>query len=557
MNLFMALMDSLAVHKKQSIEGWLVLCLLCASAGMFLWQCLAIGDARVDDAYFTFSYAKNLALGNGPVYSHGLRVEGYSTFLWMLCMAIPLLFTQGEALIPAARVMGAPFILLLGFAMYRLFRALGASRLVAAAGVFLLSFNSDMAAAYLTGMETVPYTAVLLFAFTALVESFSKPRWRIAAAWAALAVGLMRIDGFIPFGFLMVCALLREFMQGTPKPIRTFFRLSFPPIVVYCLWFLWRWHYYGLPLPSTYYAKALIPKIMPQRGFEYVSSEIISGWLWGGLLAWLWLAWRRYFPAVLLGSYAVLHLIYVVRVGGDWMPFGRFVLPVVPILLLLFVFGSMDFVRWAFTKKLRLRLVLPVLPIFLLVMLVIRMDHRFFNNRLEEEKYWGVKEQQENVDRYIKEATFLRQIVPAGGRLVTDYGGVFSCYTDGALIEMWGLANAEIATRGDTERINPIYGKTCAACYPELNPEFFHVMIPLVRPEPAFSSAEEVIQNVWQTDTIGRYIDFTSKFSAGRVVNPSTKEALYFLQKRDAGLSTEDRTTTAGYRIEFPFEARL
>ena len=52
-------------------------------------------------------------------------------------------------------------------------------------------------------------------------------------------------------------------------------------------------------------------------------------------------------------------------------------------------------------------------------------------------------------------SVFLREVVPPGGRLVTDYGGVLGYYTDGAVIEMWGLANAMVATRGDTEGMVP------------------------------------------------------------------------------------------------------
>jgi hypothetical protein len=184
-----------------------------------------------------------------------------------------------------------------------------------------------------------------------------------------------------------------------------------------------------------------------------------------------------------------------------------------------------------------------------------RMDHRFFNTDHEGGKLGGVVVQTANVTSYLHAAEFLRQIVPPGGRLVTDYGGVFSCTTEGSLIEMWGLANATIATRGTTERINPIYGRTCPDCYRQLDPEYFHVVAPLVRPEPAFSSPAAVIANVWQTDTIGRTIHFESEFLVGKVVRPATHEALYFLQKRSTAASLAPRTTAAGFVVSYPFEA--
>jgi hypothetical protein len=308
-------------------------------------------------------------------------------------------------------------------------------------------------------------------------------------------------------------------------------------------------------LPSTYYAKALIPKLLPGRGWQYIRDELVEGWLWCGLVALPWLAWRRRVIPMLLGLYVAIHLAYVVRVGGDWMPFGRFVLPIVPLLPVLFAAAAEDLIE----RSARWRVGRAVVPAALLTwawIVAARMDHRFYNNDHERSQLENAAVQRSNVESYLQVSEYLRQIVPPGGRLVTDYGGVFSCYTDGALIEMWGLANAAIAVRGDASGINPIYGKTCPACYAELQPEYFHVVHPMLRPPGAFTSAQQVIENVWQTDTIGRYIDFPTGFAAGRVVRPGSDQALYFLQRRAPGVRPASRTTAAGFLIEYPFEER-
>jgi hypothetical protein len=314
-------------------------------------------------------------------------------------------------------------------------------------------------------------------------------------------------------------------------------------------------------LPSTYYAKELIPKLMPARGLDYMLDELSGGWLWFGLLAWPWLLWRRRLAAALAGCFVVGHLLYVVKVGGDWMSFGRFVLPVVPLLVVLTVVAGMDLTVAAFRSRAVLRWLAPIAPLAAGGLMAVHMDHRFLNNGMEKSKVAGVADQTANVLSYLRAADFLAQVVPAGARLVTDYGGVFACYTDGALIEMWGLANATIATRGDTEGVLPIYGKTCAACYPELRPEYFHVMQPMVRKESptehAFRSTDDVIANVWQTNTIGRYIDFKATFAAGRVYRPATNEALYFLRKRDASFAPTSKTTATGFVIDYPFEPAI
>jgi arabinofuranosyltransferase len=553
-------MSRAAAHLSQwtrsCVKQWPALLLAAAATALFVAHCLWVGDAKIDDAYITFSFSKNLALGRGPVFSHGVRVEGYSTFLWMVLVAVPLVFTRGAAPLTCARVMGAPFLALLGWSVYRLARALGASRAVAAVCVLLLTFDTDLVVAYLTGMETAPYVALVAFACLATARSVDNSRWMKAAAWGGLAVALMRIDGFVPWGAIMGWSFLRAFGRKDRKAMRAFFRTFGPPILVYGLWFLWRWHYYGLPLPSTYYAKALTPKLMPERGAEYVSTEVFDGWLWAGLIGWVWLVWRRRLAAALLGCFVIIHWCYVASVGGDWMPFGRFMLPTVPLVVLLLVVAGGDAARCAFRARNRFRWLVPALPAALAAVMVARMDHRFLNIGAERGKLASVAEAVEHVGKLLQAAEVLNEIVPPGGHLVTDYGGVMGYYTDAHIIEMWGLANATIATRGGTEGVRPFYGRTCPSCYPELGPEYFHVMQPLMRSQAAFASADDVIRNVWQTDTIGRYIDFRSTFAVGRAYSPKAGTALFFLQKRAEDFSPSPRQTKSGFVVDYPFEGR-
>src|SRR5256885_15747624 len=44
----------------------------------------------VDDTYITLRYAANLAAGQGPSWNvRSQPIEGYTSFLWMLLMAVP------------------------------------------------------------------------------------------------------------------------------------------------------------------------------------------------------------------------------------------------------------------------------------------------------------------------------------------------------------------------------------------------------------------------------------------------------------------------------------
>jgi hypothetical protein len=545
-----------------------------ALGALFAWEVHSAGNAAIDDAYITFSYSKNLASGFGPVYGHGVRVEGYSNFLWMVVVAFGLLFNRGADPLLTARALAVPFLILLGCATYGLARV-RASRLLSIALVGLLAINADLTTAYLMGLETVAYTALLTFAFLLyalslddraggasgqLTGRFAQFASRLASRsdrWvvpAFVAVALTRIDGFIPLAFVLFIEACRRLWrrEGT---VRDYLVWAGPGVTLYLLWFAWRWTYYGLPLPTTYYAKALIPKLLPNRGWEYVRNELEASYAFVALPFAAILIARRRTAGVALGLLLPLYLYYVVRTGGDWMPYGRFVMPVFPLALVIIAWGGTELVDLARRWLPRAGYVLLLLPLAALASIARHTERHLPDNVTLIGKHDHAAEQAGHVANLKTGARLLNWAMPPGARLVTDYGGVFAYYTHAAPIEMWGLCNPLIARKGGTEGVNPIYGRTCPDCYPELKPEFFHVMTPMPRPLDAFHSHAEVVRSVWQTDTIGRYLDFAHDFIAGRAMMPHREQAMYFLERRRAGVSYVPRRVDNGLVvIDYPFE---
>lgn len=535
---------------------------------------------QIDDTYITLSFSKNLALGYGPVYSGGhLRVEGYSNFLWMLAVAVPLVFTRGAFPIECARGAAVPFALLLAWAVYRLVERLSGSRLAAAAAVLLLSFHTALATSFASGLESLPYVALVLAAFSIWLRSWDWPLDPAAAArrpalpphvqlrlarlapWAALSIALMRIDGFVGFGFILGGEAVRLFLARRLRVV-AFGRRWGPAVVAYALYFAWRWSYYGLPLPTTYYAKALIPKQLPHHGWQYVTFELGMTGAWLGFVAGAWLLARRRWAAVPLVVFAAGHLAYVVRVGGDWMPFARFALPALTVLYVLLIWGMADMVQAAAARvspsgcgRGLFVAATSVVVAPLLTILAARADHRFLNTPAEQARLGQLANVVNIFHPLLRSAHLMKHVVPPGRRLVTDFGGVMAYFTDASIIEMWGLANRAIATRGTPDGVQPVYGKTCPPCYAELDPDFFHAEYPLVFPHARFGSPAEVLAAVWQSDTIGKYVDLANGFAVGRLVNESRPdEGLYFLEKRGAAFSPKRRSPAPGFVIEYPFE---
>lgn len=522
----------------------------------FLWEVHLSIPVTVDDAYITFSFSKNVAQGHGPVYGHGVVVEGYSNFLWMLIVALGLVIRPLADPVAIARVAALPFVCVLALCTYRLCRE-RARAAWAVAAVALLLVNADVITAFQVGLETLPYAALLALSFMLYVRSLHDPAFRRWVVPAFVAAALMRIDGFLPLGFILVFEMARRGWkrEGT---VREYAIWALPALCLYLAWFVWRWHTYGLLFPSTYYAKALIPKVLPHRGWEYLRSETLASGSFLALPFAAILLLRRPPGALAIVLYSLGHALYVTRVGGDWMPYGRFVLPILPLVLVIIVWGGREIsqiVASHLKSRSRLVLALPaVLPIASLLFIVARTEGHLVGSDLLRGKRAMAVEQFGHVIRLTASAKLLNLALPAGARLVTDYGGVLAYYTDAAPIEMWGLCNAMIATRGGLEGVQPIYGKTCPECYPALDPQFFHVMVPLTRELEAFKSHDEVVRNVWQTDTIGRYLDFHGDFVSGRVMIPAQNQALYFLERRRPNVIYQPRHVSSTVVVDYPFE---
>src|SRR6185295_10433595 len=217
-----------------------------------------------------------------------------------------------------ARVAGIPCVALFGYALYRLGRLGGAPRPLALGALAMCAVNIDIIAALLIGLETLAYTALLLLAFVLYLESIRetepgvRPGARLAR-WvvpALVAVALTRIDGFVPMGYVLAFEAARRLArrEGT---LRDYVRWAAPALAVYALWFGWRWWYYGLPLPSTYYAKSLIPKVLPRHGLDYVREEIKANGTYLIVPFALALLARRRLAGLFVAAFVALHIAYV------------------------------------------------------------------------------------------------------------------------------------------------------------------------------------------------------------------------------------------------------
>jgi arabinofuranosyltransferase len=154
---------------------------------------------------------------------------------------------------------------------------------------------------------------------------------------AAACVGLTRLDGLV-----LVAPILAAELWSSRKldPVLRML-LGFTPLLA---WELVSLAYYGFPFPNTAYAKLStgIPALeLAAQGLRYLADSARRDFVTLPAITLtvavaLWSRERRF---IVVAAGIVLHLIYVVKVGGDFMS-GRFLTP--PLFAAAFVLARLD-----------------------------------------------------------------------------------------------------------------------------------------------------------------------------------------------------------------------
>lgn len=317
------------------------LLLLAGACGYLLFE-LWPPPPPIDDAFISLRHADNLVRGHGLVWNAGERVEGITNLLWTLLLAG--LLALGVPGSPALYGLSTASAVLALAATYALMRAClpPSHRAHAGLSALLLLTSSAFAVWARSGLET-PLLAC--FAALALLAVVRDRPW--AATAALMVAGLLRPDAWLLapptlwFGF----AGRRGGLPGL-LPYAGALALSVTLVTGF------RLAYYGSPLPNTFYAK--VGGLPWFTGFTYVGLCLLAGPL-------LWL------PFVLLGArdtsagdpghttgsprtgplarvvvaQSVLHTGYLLFVGGDVFPFGRFFVVLLPGLIVLAILGGL------------------------------------------------------------------------------------------------------------------------------------------------------------------------------------------------------------------------
>lgn len=329
---------------KKSSSAVFIFTVACAVL-LLLTQCIALyGYTGRDDAFLTYWPALTLA-EHGKIFNYnGQLIEQSSTLLHTLCLGLahkllPLIDmpTLGWGLSLLAGIA----VLLTTAGILHLHRINAASLLVLAATPSLLFWSSS-------GMETAGTTALLTGILLLCLRKENTRLEYSGCVIVTILTVLIRPESFLVLGCFAVLALifLRLFTKESAEFSSRFFTLLFITTTTFLLVSIWRHYYFGAWFPQPVSAKnhGIAPDNI-LKGLSYIAwaggSRVTVLLTATGLLAWLATVFFRQHPhrvsILLAGALALAQIAFIVSAGGDWMDATRFLLPVLPALLLCLV----------------------------------------------------------------------------------------------------------------------------------------------------------------------------------------------------------------------------
>lgn len=272
-----------------------------------------------DDAFISLRTVSNLLDGYGLRWNVSERVQTFTHPLWLFALTV------------AHAITGEPFYSTLYLSWIVSCSAVGLLLFVCPGSVFdktvalfVLAFSQSFVDFSSSGLEN-PFTHLCVVAFAAVYVQVENLRRR--ALWLSAVAGLAmlnRLDTSVLFAPAMAHALWRTRREVPPWH----YCVGALPLVG---WETFSLLYYGFPFPNTAYAKLAQDQISNAKltpfvnGWRYLLSSLHHDPLTLAIIMGvLGLAPFRCFRQVRwLAAGAAAYLIYVVRIGGDFMG-GRF-----------------------------------------------------------------------------------------------------------------------------------------------------------------------------------------------------------------------------------------
>jgi len=401
-----------------------------------------------DDAFISFRYARHLAEGYGLTWNlNEPPIEGYTNFLWTVLMAVP--HRLGLPVIEFSYAAGLLCFLGTLLLTWRVARPI-LGELPALLTLLLLGTNYSFSAYATGGMET-QLQALLFMAGVAITLDMQgrgvwlAPRPLLALSAVCGLALLTRLDSAVLLGPLALLAAFNVLRQPAPlaRRLAHLLLLGLPAAALVLPWLAWKLAYYGDILPNTYYTK--VESGIPWgRGLHYLTLFVFS-YLWLPIIPLMILSARRLDRTMRwLLAPAGLWLLYLVRIGGDFMEF-RMLVPILPVafIYLVWLFFHAVHNRYA-------RIALVVLVLAGSARHALYFSYSGFNNYVLTIPLLREELGEDRADGWSSLGQTLGQALSRDHTitLATMPAGIIPYYAGLTTVDVWGLNDRWVARHG-------------------------------------------------------------------------------------------------------------
>ncbi len=292
-----------------------------------------------DDAYISFRTVDNAVNGYGLRWNVAERVQAYTHPLWVLLL-IPVYALSGEIYYTSILLSAVVSLIAIAWVMYKVTPDIAAG--ASAAGLLILS--KPWIDFSVSGLEN-PLSHLTIVLFLWIVLRDNHDRRSLLSLGCSLALAAMtRLDLLLLLGPAVVGACMG---RGRWQKIGWLF-VGAMPLWLWELFSLW---YYGSLIPNTAYAKlstGIAADRLFEQGYHYLVNGTTQSTLTAvvivlGVLGLIWHWKSGTYRWLVVGM--ILHLLYICKVGGDFMS-GRFLTPVFTVAVVLLFAKPMRLPRW-------------------------------------------------------------------------------------------------------------------------------------------------------------------------------------------------------------------
>lgn len=250
-------MNLIFLKENKIFAGFLLLIFL--GYMWLVWQPIdkLIIQFLVDDAFYYFKLASNMALGLGPTFDGEHPTNGYHP-LWMGINTLIFYFSPNDKLLPIHLALTLAVLLFFGTTLicWKIISQMISDRAVQIVLVLAYALSPWNLSNFLDGLETPLAVFLLALLFWLFLNILDGKRGAMNFFFLGLVNGLM-VLARLDYG-LFSAAIFLFFLFKKEFSWRSIFIFALPSFVLAMPWFLYNYFYFGSPIPSSGLSYTLI-----------------------------------------------------------------------------------------------------------------------------------------------------------------------------------------------------------------------------------------------------------------------------------------------------------